>query len=165
MKKLFFSLLMGFSVGSFATSSMGINWNSWDIDGTTVDGAGVMLSGNNGSFIYDVDIFKLSAGGDDLTANVTELGYAFGDSEAGAVFLGFQSADSDINGVSRATDAQVGWVKRGGDGTQIKLSVVADDDNSVLGDFQFPMGNGFFELGLWNNDGDTLWRIGYSWKF
>ena len=165
MKKLFFCLLMGFSVGSFATSSMGINWNSWDIDGTTVDGAGVMFSGNNGSFIYDVDIFKLSAGRADLTANVTELGYAFGDSEAGAVFIGFQTADSNLNGVSRETDAQVGWVKRGGDGTQIKLSVVSDEDNSVLGDFQFPMGNGFFELGLWNNDGDTLWRIGYSWKF
>ena len=164
MKKSIFTLFMFFSL-SISASSFGLNYNTWDIEGTTIDGPGLTYSGNSESFIYDLDIFKLSANGASLTVNVTELGYAIGDASEGALFLGFQSADSNLSGVSRETDAQIGWVKRGHDGAQIKISVVSDEDNSVLGDFQIPMGNGYAELGFWNNDGDTLWKIGYSWKF
>lgn len=164
MKKSIFTLSMFFSL-SISASSFGLNYNTWDIDGTTVDGPGLSFSGNNKSFIYDLDIFKLSANGVSVNINVAELGYAIGDASEGALFIGFQSADSNVSGVSRETDAQIGWVKRGHDGTQIKISVVSDEDNSVIGDFQIPMGNGYAELGFWNNDGDTLWKIGYSWKF
>ena len=164
MNKLLLMCIGLFSVSVFSASSFGLNYNTWDIDGTTVDGPGLTFTGANGNFVYDVDIFELEAGGASLTANVMELGYAIGDASEGAVFVGFQTADSDLNGVSRETDGQVGWVKRGDDGTQIKISVVADEDNSILGDFQFPMGSGFIELGFWSNDGDTLFRLGYSWK-
>tara|TARA_Y100000768_G_C23815492_1_gene603902 strand:- start:336 stop:830 length:495 start_codon:yes stop_codon:yes gene_type:complete len=164
MNKSIFTFAMFFSL-SISASSFGLNYNTWDIEGTTIDGPGLTFSGNNENFIYDLDIFKLSANGASLTANVTELGYAIGDASEGALFLGFHSADSNLSGVSRVTDAQIGWVKRGHDGTQIKISVVGDEDNSVIGDFQIPMGNGYAELGFWNNDGDTLWKIGYSWKF
>ena len=164
MKKSIFTFAMFFSL-SISASSFGLNYNTWDIEGITIDGPGLTFSGNNENFIYDLDIFKLSTNGASLTANVTELGYAIGDASEGALFLGFQSVDSNLSGVSRETDAQIGWVKRGHDGTQIKISVVADEDNSVIGDFQIPMGNGYAELGFWSNDGDTLWKIGYSWKF
>ena len=164
MKKSIFTFAMFFSL-SISASSFGLNYNTWDIEGTTIDGPGLTFSGNNENFIYDLDIFKLSTNGASLTANVTELGYAIGDASEGALFLGFQSVDSNLSGVRRETDAQIGWVKRGHDGTQIKISVVGDEDNSVIGDFQIPMGNGYAELGFWSNDGDTLWKIGYSWKF
>jgi len=164
MKKSIFTFAMFFSL-SISADSLGINYNTWDIEGTTIDGPGLSWSGNNEGFVYDLDVFKLSTGGFSLTANITELGYAFGDASEGALFLGMSSVDSNSSGDSRETDAQIGWVKRGHDGTQMKISVVSDEGNSVKGDFQIPMGNGYAELGFWNNDGDTLWKIGYSWKF
>jgi|TARA_B110000971_G_C19943332_1_gene469804 hypothetical protein len=161
MNKLLLILIAGFSLGSYA-NSYGVTYNSWDIEGTRLDGIGLTLSGAGESIIYDLDVFKLSTSGVSATLNTLSLGYAFGEVSEGSFYAGILSAGSNISGSSRESDVELGWVKRGAEGNQVKVGIVTDVDNTLLAEVQFDNG---VEVGLISNDGDTLFRVGYGWKF
>ena len=162
MKNLLILVVAAFSMNSYAGGSYGLNYNTWDVEGTSVDGVGITLSGAGENILYDLDVFRLSTGGFSATLNTLSLGYAFGDLAEGSVFGGIWTGGSNIEGTSRETDFMLGWAKRGGAGNQVKVGVVTDDGNSILAEVQMESG---FEVGILSNDGDTMFTIGYGWKF
>ena len=162
MKNLLLTLSAGFSISAYAGGQYSINYNTWDIEGTSVDGPGLALSGAGENMLYDVDFFRLSAGGASITFNTISLGYAFGDMSEGSFYGGLFSADANVGGASRESDLELGWVKRGAAGNQMKVGIITDDGNTIVAEVQTDNG---FDIGLLSNDGDTLFRVGYGWKF
>ena len=106
MNKLLLILIAGFSLGSYA-NSYGVTYNSWDIEGTRLDGIGLTLSGAGESIIYDLDVFKLSTSGVSATLNTLSLGYAFGKVSEGSFYAGIHTAGSNISGSSTTPSSSV----------------------------------------------------------
>ena len=153
MKKLIISLVAVFSINSYANNMVGINYNDWD----SVDGFGLSLSGSSGSFVYDVDVIDM-----ETTIDFTHVGYAFGDVSEGSFYLGFAS----VNAVSRETEAEIGYVRRGSDDVQFKVGLLLGDfEETIDAEVQIPYAGGNLELGLLHDDGDSWVTVGYSWNF
>ena len=162
MKKLALSFLALFSLNSFANNMVGINYN----DFMSLDGAGISLSGNGDSIVYDLDVKRLeNSRGGGVTFNFVHLGYAFGEISDGSFYAGLATIGSNVSGSDRETEVEVGYVVRDNGGVQWKLGLIGGDD--ATGDFevQIPAGGGNVELGALFDSEDAWVEIGYSWNF